>query len=363
MLYKYATLNSEYTIANVLESKFWFNTPILFNDPFDIYPIYNLDNAEKEILLQIFEQADLDRKQTSKFSNFELSELMRWQDKMLGDNSRYGVTCFSILKDNIIMWSHYADSHKGICLGFDINDGDCIDSFLDKSRNAESGKLIGEVFPIIYKDKSSRPRSKFDNGKQFEIYKTKYKQWLAEKEVRVMLRAERKYTFPCLLYYKTEKLKEINFGANITWKDFLDKYLLLADYIRKHNITTYIATLDEYEYRLNFAPVAFCEYLQQYGCYQRLMDMTDFIQEITILKRFSSVYGLDATKSYWQYALANLPMYFVQRLAMDDLLKVFTDHGINKYAERNVVCKIGLFLNWICDMMFYLRKKDEREQK
>ncbi len=30
----------------------------------------------------------------------------------------FGVFCLSAISDNLLMWSHYADSHKGICVGF-----------------------------------------------------------------------------------------------------------------------------------------------------------------------------------------------------------------------------------------------------
>lgn len=32
---------------------------------------------------------------------------------------KIGVLCLSAQKDDILMWSHYADSHRGICLEFD----------------------------------------------------------------------------------------------------------------------------------------------------------------------------------------------------------------------------------------------------
>lgn len=36
--------------------------------------------------------------------------------------TRYGVLCFSRKWNDILMWSHYADNHRGICLGFDVTD-------------------------------------------------------------------------------------------------------------------------------------------------------------------------------------------------------------------------------------------------
>jgi hypothetical protein len=34
---------------------------------------------------------------------------------------RYGVLCFSEDKFDILQWAHYAEQHKGICLGFDVS--------------------------------------------------------------------------------------------------------------------------------------------------------------------------------------------------------------------------------------------------
>lgn len=30
-----------------------------------------------------------------------------------------GIVCFSATNDNILMWSHYADQHNGVVIGFD----------------------------------------------------------------------------------------------------------------------------------------------------------------------------------------------------------------------------------------------------
>jgi hypothetical protein len=35
---------------------------------------------------------------------------------------RYGALCFSRAWKNPVLWSHYGDKHKGICLGFDVPD-------------------------------------------------------------------------------------------------------------------------------------------------------------------------------------------------------------------------------------------------
>jgi hypothetical protein len=36
-------------------------------------------------------------------------------------SARFGVLCFSRRWHNPVLWSHYADRHQGICLGFDLD--------------------------------------------------------------------------------------------------------------------------------------------------------------------------------------------------------------------------------------------------
>ena len=35
-------------------------------------------------------------------------------------NAKYGLICFSATWQNPVLWSHYADRHQGLCLGFDV---------------------------------------------------------------------------------------------------------------------------------------------------------------------------------------------------------------------------------------------------
>ncbi|MCX6543487.1 MAG: DUF2971 domain-containing protein [Acidobacteria bacterium] len=35
-------------------------------------------------------------------------------------NERFGALCFCRSWNNALLWAHYADKHRGICLGFDV---------------------------------------------------------------------------------------------------------------------------------------------------------------------------------------------------------------------------------------------------
>lgn len=48
----------------------------------------------------------------------ELKNLKRQVEDEINNLKSFGVVSFSKRNDSILMWSHYADSHKGFCIGF-----------------------------------------------------------------------------------------------------------------------------------------------------------------------------------------------------------------------------------------------------
>ena len=77
---------------------------------------------------------------------------------------QHGVLCFSLDRGNPLLWSHYADKHRGLALGFDVDEG--------ISR------------PIIYR--STRPAlgTKADQIANALLF-TKYEDWRYEQEIRI----------------------------------------------------------------------------------------------------------------------------------------------------------------------------------
>lgn len=101
-LYKYMTWplgdNVNYTKHLIQNKMIHLQKPINFNDPFDckIYVKGNLDKTKEDIEENIG---------ASEFMN-SLHRKDTW------------VSCFTTDPTNILMWSHYADKHTGICLEF-----------------------------------------------------------------------------------------------------------------------------------------------------------------------------------------------------------------------------------------------------
>lgn len=83
----------------------------------------------------------------------------------------YGMLCFSRTSNNILMWSHYADNHKGICLGFDVPD-----EFARDVRYVSSIQEVESLFDSTEQDQEEVIG---------QLSYVKYIGWAYEEEVRV----------------------------------------------------------------------------------------------------------------------------------------------------------------------------------
>ena len=87
---------------------------------------------------------------TKHFEQFE--EMVR--QHFLDDLEQFGISCFTTKHDNFLMWSHYADNHRGVCLEFDFSkevdrmkggDFDLANSYLLCMRKVEYGGAVPVV--------------------------------------------------------------------------------------------------------------------------------------------------------------------------------------------------------------------------
>jgi hypothetical protein len=130
--YKYISLDSLTHIESIVcKSRLWFSSPLAFNDPFDMKWRYLIEGTPQEIKQRIREimKRNPDISPKGWFTRErEIEKLM--VDKSLLENrihaasannaSRAGVLSLTIDPRNILMWSHYADHHKGLVLQFEI---------------------------------------------------------------------------------------------------------------------------------------------------------------------------------------------------------------------------------------------------
>src|SRR5260221_11391867 len=116
-IYKYSRIN-EFVFQQLTNNEFWFSNPQDFNDPYDcnigfskkeysegeIQAFWEGANASEEIKNQSIKDWITDQSLIEKSLFVPIRNLLREK----------GLACFTSKNDSILMWSHYADSHKGI---------------------------------------------------------------------------------------------------------------------------------------------------------------------------------------------------------------------------------------------------------
>jgi hypothetical protein len=81
-----------------------------------------------------------------------------------------GILCFSKTWKNPLLWSHYADKHKGVCLGFDVS-----------NEIIEKVDYLSERFPV--------PQV-LDDAFMKKILFSKFEHWSYEQEYRAFIELE-----------------------------------------------------------------------------------------------------------------------------------------------------------------------------
>lgn len=246
-LYKYRQID-EYSIKNLEDDTVWLAEPESFNDPYDCSHTVDFETLQKrwggEILKSFLANSGLDISAEVKNKMYEendpiqafleyssskvnaplklllksaCDEIYRRNTKSM---SNFGAKSFKLCsfsedKESILMWSHYANFHKGFCIEYDI-------SALDASNH--SRKFL---YPSVYSkgmfdatECVSMGASHNEFNKFYLLRSALFKaiEWEYEKEWRLI--------FPFGIYnsacsYKFCKPKAVYLGAKIEDKDQL----------------------------------------------------------------------------------------------------------------------------------------------
>ena len=129
----YHFLSSRYAINDLKRRRLKIATFDDLNDPFDLWSVAQPDRSVRR-------------------------GLRRWKVEM---SAHYGMICFSQDWQNPVLWSHYADRHRGIVLRFEVND-----------------EMLQEVTYV-----SARPALRgIDMATAQALLFTKYQDWQYERE-------------------------------------------------------------------------------------------------------------------------------------------------------------------------------------
>lgn len=180
-------------LNSLLENYFWASDFSILNDPFEaITDTKSIKNRLNWIAKKIGVNTEAD---------FQL--LDDNADEVLSLDSAMGIYSLSKTPVDELLWAHYANSHKGFCIEYDL------DVLLSTDR-----KNILHSFPVKYSKKPpgfswceifrNEPNSMIE---KFAFYKSK--RWEYEQEHRIVSSIAGKISYNC------KALKSIYFGSRI----------------------------------------------------------------------------------------------------------------------------------------------------
>ena len=123
ILYKYRPWNI-HTAQGLANSTLYYSSCLDFNDPYDSRipaTFFDVSDAEyREALSTVGtpqEAKAVIRAQTHRLPHVRETMKQMAHEK----HASYGIACLSSVRDDILMWSHYADGHRGVCLKYEWN--------------------------------------------------------------------------------------------------------------------------------------------------------------------------------------------------------------------------------------------------
>lgn len=190
----------------------WFDKPSKYNDPYDCSITITGEIVNNYIEQKIIEceskTGKLNDMSKKMLYDFLFSGLIERLNEHIQNSCL--ISCFSTKIDSMLMWSHYANSHKGFCLVYDISEVD------------KKSMIRKNLYPVIYDE------NKFDIAYYLDdTLKPKYpciaslcwknKEWSYENEFRIILPCTGVNYEPNL--YKFIKPTQIYLGSNMSKED------------------------------------------------------------------------------------------------------------------------------------------------
>jgi len=225
-LYKYGSLKSNYWENVIFNGETYFTMAKDFNDPFDCRPHFNMEKMLKS--LKVRDKLGINSKLTKEEKIAVDYDSVR--EIFDGMQEEFKVFCFSEVWDSILMWSHYADSHSGYCVEYNVN------TMSNLKKNI--------LYPVIYSSNRTEITDDIINGSNncgLISLVEKSDAWKYEKEWRLIKPANKIEK----LYFR-EEIKSIILGNRCSKKD-LEKVCAWAKENKKN---VYQIELDPKEYKL-----------------------------------------------------------------------------------------------------------------
>lgn len=199
ILYKYRKFDKN-CLEILLNRELWFAQSATLNDPFEA------ESSINEVLDAVWAHHPMPLAQRENYESYVRKQL-----------SSTGICSFSRTRKNQLMWSHYADNHKGVCFGF---------------KEQEIGNIHSKIYPIDVTYQDEYPfediikrtnyfgivgeLNSLENiaGDIFHsVHGTKFTDWKYEKERRLV------YYIHGAKKFEPDALTSITFGLRMPDRD------------------------------------------------------------------------------------------------------------------------------------------------
>jgi hypothetical protein len=200
ILYKYRDWDNVFQKRILTHNEICLSSYEKFNDPFDTSLPFTYKENEityESMFNKLYalerqrspwmQPSELEKQCNAQLDNQGIHDTLFWLKKEYEkskDSLQYGIFSLATHNDNLLMWSHYANSHRGLCIGFDIN-------LLERVSLGHLKKVTysNEFYQIGINDEIKE----FDN-----LFLLKSDHWAYEDEFRIIKRgsANEIITFP-----------------------------------------------------------------------------------------------------------------------------------------------------------------------
>lgn len=189
VLYKYRGASSQDDIAKLrdilIRNRIWLATPLSFNDPFDCFPapvITGRPDQRRRALSASFYESGLGSGRKERRKRAKEVSAMKDTDELTdlleaGLQQTLSKTCALSMSekwDSLLMWSHYAQAHAGVCI---------------ELNRWEPESIITTSLPVHYDQERPVVDVLFDTGdaKVVKALYTKSSVWEYEAEWRAVM--------------------------------------------------------------------------------------------------------------------------------------------------------------------------------
>lgn len=252
ILYKYRNFDAR-SISMLANNQIYFASPLDFNDPFDCvaheHIFETLNPQSLELLARLHPQVspeNITHENTQRLieaiqQHPEIQEIIAEQkDALPKFLNETGVLCLSACNDSILMWSHYANYHKGFCIGFKNNIG-VPESLIREVSYTDARN--NDFIPLFLISQLITEEEAIKNLVKIFIF-TKFIDWQYEQEWRIMGKKG-------IAIYPAHCIDRIIFGLNMP----LEERNTIQHILKNQNVKFFEAVKSKEHFSIEIKPL------------------------------------------------------------------------------------------------------------